>query len=179
MNRRYLVESLTKRCCYTKGLDNLDLRAATAYDDKTLYEIAAAGSTILKLPVPELIEKVGYHFYTFIKGTPYAKMLDIAGSSFVDLLKNLNALHGHMVKSHFKEMKSPQFRAVVEMEGKVAFFYTPGTKERVGLDALLVGLLRAVAELKFSIPTMNIVFVKRTDDGTSEFLVTWEEDSTC
>lgn len=37
---------------------------------------------------------VGYHFVIFIKGTPYAKMLAIAGGRFSDLLKNLNALHG-------------------------------------------------------------------------------------
>lgn len=74
-------------------------------------------------------------------------------------------------------MTSPQFRVVVEEEGKIIFFYAPGKKERLGLAPLLVGLLRGVAEIQFGIAVLNITQLKLHDDGTYEYLVTWDDDS--
>lgn len=86
---------------------------------------------------------------------------------------------GHMVASHFKNMKSPTFRVVQESETRAFFYYTPGAKERVGLGPLVMGLVRAVAELQFGIMNLTMNQGKTQDDGTIEFLLEWEDDSTC
>lgn len=83
----------------------------------------------------------------------------------------------HMVGSHFKAMKSPQFRVLMDGESKAIFFYTPGTKERVGLAPLVVGLLKGMASLYFGITTVNVQLVKTLEDGTCEFSLSWDDDS--
>ncbi len=84
---------------------------------------------------------------------------------------------GHMVASHFKNMKSPTFRVVQEQDGRAVFFYTPGSKERVGLGPLVIGLIRAVAELQFGITSLSIQQLKTLEDGTIEFSMEWDDDS--
>jgi hypothetical protein len=58
------------------------------------------------------------------------------------------------------------------------FYYTPGSKERVGLGPLVIGLVRAVAELQFGIMSLVIQQHKTSEDGTIEFTMEWEDDST-
>jgi hypothetical protein len=84
---------------------------------------------------------------------------------------------GHMVASHFREMRSPQFKVSQEGDSRVVFTYTPGTKERLGLGPLLVGLLRAVAEVQFNISLLTVTLLKQHEDGASEYLLAWEDES--
>lgn len=84
-----------------------------------------------------------------------------------------------MVASHFKNMKSPSFRVIQETDSRAIFYYTPGAKERVGLGPLVVGLIKAVADLQFGIVSLNITQQKTQDDGTIEFLIEWDDDSMC
>jgi len=85
----------------------------TAADDVALFKIVEAAANVLKvsqgplrlelnrhltcLMLTTLLDTVwqvgGEGFVDYIKGTDYQKLLQMGGSSFADLLRNINSLH--------------------------------------------------------------------------------------
>ena len=94
-----------------------------------LYALAASAAKTLDISVPQVVEAAGYWFIPYVLTTEYGRMLSMAGKTFSECLKNLNAMHGHLRIAHFHSMNMPNIRATMEvrslpLESQIIFILT-------------------------------------------------------
>lgn len=90
-----------------------------------LYALAGSASKVLDISVAQVIEAVGYWFIPFVLATEYGRMLSMAGKSFSECLKNLNAMHGHLRIAHFNSTMMPNIRATMEVRHRLSMPFPP------------------------------------------------------
>ena len=62
-----------------------------------------------------MLEAAGYWFIPYLAGSEYGRILSMAGKTFGEALRNVNAMHGHLRIAHFAQMNMPNIRAVFEV----------------------------------------------------------------
>ena len=99
-------------------------------------------------------------------------MLDSLGSNLKDFLNTLDGLHEHLL-FFFPGMRAPSFHAkdTADGNGLELVYYS----ERVGLEFMVVGVVKAVAREVFKIKVNVEVSVGNTgNEGYSKFIITPE-----
>ncbi|KAK2170347.1 hypothetical protein LSH36_3g16010 [Paralvinella palmiformis] len=146
-----------------------DFLVRLVYDDTVSYDLIAAASKILDISVPEILELFGRSFFDFCQESGYEKILQVLGSSTRDFLQNLDGLHDHLA-TIYPGMRAPSFRCSEDESGRMILHYY---SEREGLEHIVVGLVKAVAE-KLHNSEVEVELYKTKDDGIDhvQFVIT-------
>ena len=98
---------------------------------------------IIGVPGNDILELFGEMFFDYCKESGYDKILQALGSTTIEFLQNLDALHDHL-SSIYPRMRAPSFRCTErEEDGATILHYY---SERDGLEHIVIGIVRAVAK---------------------------------
>ena len=112
------------------------------YDDSITYALVGAASAVVETPAHDLLEAFGRHWILYTGAEGWGQILDAQGSSVVEVIGNLNAMHAR-VRATMPSMVVPEFR-VVESDGDVVCFEYHSHRD--GLAPMVLGLMRGLAE---------------------------------
>eukprot|EP01096_Ripella_sp_DP13-Kostka_P010013 TRINITY_DN388_c0_g1_i2.p1 TRINITY_DN388_c0_g1~~TRINITY_DN388_c0_g1_i2.p1 ORF type:complete len:811 (+),score=301.65 TRINITY_DN388_c0_g1_i2:317-2434(+) len=106
-------------------------------------------------------------------------MLDVSGNSIPEIMQNINSMHGHLKLSHFSGLAPPLFRTTNLTASSMRLHYEPGKPSRTGLGALVVGLVKGIAELHLKWPpsALKVSQEKFRSKGADHdvFLLSWKK----
>ena len=116
--------------------------AMQSYEDDITYKLVGAASEVLDMPAEQILEVFGEYWILYTAEKGYGSMLDMAGSSLDEFLKNLNSLHSQ-VELKLPELKPPSFEIENIDQGAWRVHYH---SDRAGLTPMMVGLLKGLAQ---------------------------------
>ena len=93
------------------------------------------------IPLNDILETFGNHFYKYCKQSGYDRILKILGRTLREFLCNLDALHDHLA-SIYPGMNAPSFRASERPDGGLNLHYY---SNREGLGYIVIGIMKTVA----------------------------------
>lgn len=114
------------------------------------------------------MEKFGEIFFEYCQDAGYEKMLGNLGRTLKDFFNSLDAIHEHLLFI-FPGMRVPSFQAKDTPDGSgiEVLYYS----ERVGLEYMVVGMVKAVASKVFSVDVNVEVHVPSNEKSTWSKLV--------
>jgi hypothetical protein len=124
------------------GVPDDDFISMEGYDDCVTYRLVAAVSEELSMPPEEVLEAFGKYWLQYTGDEGYGALMESAGSTLPEFLSNLDLLHSR-VKLTFSNLVPPRFSVDEQGEGHLILHYY---SEREGLEPLVVGLLKGLAE---------------------------------
>ena len=163
-------EAAWERIATRAGLEGPAFVTMKGYDDRLTYALVGAASEELGLPPAQLLEAFGEHWILYTAERGYGALLDLCGSTFVDFLGNLDALHGRLALS-FEGLRPPALSVDGLGEGSFRLVYR---SEREGLAPMVVGILRGLAK-RFGVVAVVEQVRRREENGEDEFLVRYAE----
>jgi hypothetical protein len=140
-----------------------------SYPDQSTYDLVSSASKILSLTEEQVLEAFGEYWITYTAEEGYGNLLDMAGNSLVDFLKNLDQLHscvGHIMP----KLNPPSFKcADIESHSLTLHHFT----KRKGMEYMVIGLLKGLGKRFNTTCTVNITesFTKGADHNI--FKVCW------
>lgn len=138
-----------------------------AYPDQMSFDLVAAASHVLGIPVPEVLREFGRHWVLFTGGGAYGSLFRVAGSSVREVLQGLDGLHSRLSTS-MPELLPPSVAVVGESAEGLRVRYE---SSREGLEAMMIGLIEGLGEL-FETPVEVEHVVSRAQGAEAEeFLV--------
>lgn len=113
-----------------------------SYDDDISYQLVAASAEVLETPAADCLEMFGRYWVLEVATKTYANLMDSSGTSLLEFLENLNALHDR-ITSVFLDYAPPEFRIVHGEDGVHQIHYI---SQRDGLTPFVDGLLCGLAQ---------------------------------
>ena len=143
------------------GVEDDDFISLEGYDDQVTYRLVGAASNELGMSQEDVLIAFGKYWvqYTAVEG--YGELMNTAGSTFPEFLRNLDQLHSR-VKLTFPNLIPPRFTVTDESEGRLVLHYF---SEREGLAPLVIGLLQGLGS-RFGQAVMAEQF--RSGEGDAE-----------
>lgn len=130
-------ESVLKR----SGVPDDSFLSMRSYDDSITYSLAQACSEELELDLTDALRAFGVHWIEHTLSSQYDSLARSAGSSLIEFLKNLNALHDR-ISSTFLDYQPPEFHLTTLEDGRFELLYV---SLREGLTPFVEGLIHGLA----------------------------------
>lgn len=111
-----------------------------AYDDAVTYRLVGAASEVLAIPPASVLEAFGEHWILYTANEGYGHLLEMAGTSFVEFLENVDDMHARVSLS-MPKLRPPRLSCVDVTETSVRLEYH---SEREGLAPMVIGLLKGL-----------------------------------
>lgn len=170
ITERYGLESWLK-VCHVAGYDDNGFIGLKSYPDELTFRLVHAASEVLDANPDSLLEAFGEYWvlYTGTKG--YGQLMDMAGKTFPDFVKNLDFLH-HRVSNMMPQLAPPFFSTLNETDESLRLMYR---SHRKGMLPMLKGLIKGLA-VKFEIDcTLEVDSIVETESGTQAVLnISWK-----
>ena len=160
-------EELWTTVCLEAGIEPFTFVAQEVYDDAVTYDLVAAVSKVTGKTQHEILVAFGDHWSRYTGNQGYGQLYKLLGSDYQSFLMNLPRLHDHLAFI-FPDLQMPHFETELINERIVKVCYR---SERVGLSAMVFGLLEGMAKVY---ETQVVVTAGRTKAETGdadEFLV--------
>lgn len=135
-------EATWQRILERSGVGHDSFVSMQAYDDQVTYDLVAAASEELGVPVPQLLEAFGEYWTLFTAEEGYGELLESFGSDLFGFLSNLDTMHTR-IALNMPSLRPPSFRCEVIDTGVMLLEYRT---EREGLEPMVLGLLRGLAQ---------------------------------
>ena len=119
------------------GIDDPVFVGMSRYPDEYAGRIVGAASAILGVPAADIMRAFGRHWTTNTAPTYYGDLMAFAGTSFVEVINNLDQMHAR-ISLIFPNYKPPSFRCETLGEGKLRLYYQ---SVRQGLGPVVEGML--------------------------------------
>ena len=110
------------------------------------------------LDAATILEMFGEQFLLWCQESGYAKTLQLLGRSLQDFLTNLDALHDHL-SIIYPQMEAPSFRCTEGL--RKSEFLLHYYSERVGLENIVMGIVKSVAREYYNVEVEMKLLVKK------------------
>lgn len=107
------------------------------YPDKMTYDLVGAASELLNVEAEKILELFGEYWIKFSMIQGYGELLNLAGKTFPEFLKNLDNMHSNIAQSYTK-LQPPSFICNEIDEQTFELVYI---SHRAGLMPFVKGLL--------------------------------------
>lgn len=124
------------------GIEEEAFISMQPYPDSITYGIVMAASEHFNANPNDILEGFGKYWIKFTMVEGYGSLLDLAGKSFPEFLKNLNNMHAHIAQS-YTELKPPSFLCEEIDDSTLKLEYH---SNRPGLAQFVIGLLLGLGE---------------------------------
>jgi guanylate cyclase soluble subunit beta len=112
-----------------------------SYDDDLTFRLVGAASEVLGAPAEDCLEMFGEYWVLETAAKSYASLMDASGTSLLEFLANLNALHDRITGT-FLNYIPPEFRVESTAGNEHRIHYI---SQRQGLTPFVVGLLKGLS----------------------------------
>lgn len=140
-----------------------------AYPDSLTYNLVRHGSEVLGADASVLLEAFGEYWILYTASEGYGSMLELAGSTLPDFLRNLDMLHTH-VSNIMPSLVAPQFTTRNETDNSIELEYR---SQREGLTPMVVGLLRGLGKKFEKDCTIEHIQEKNETSDCHVFRISW------
>ena len=155
---RFGTEAWTR--VHTEAVSPAEFDKMQSYDDGVTYRLVRASAQVLRLPPETVMRTFGVYWVMETAEKGYGPLLALWGSSFVEFLSNLDALHARVAET-FTGLKPPSFEVVEEGEGMLEVSYR---SHRPGLAPFVAGLIEGVGQ-RFDTKVDVLLVRSRALDG--------------
>jgi hypothetical protein len=140
-----------------------------SYPDALTYNLVGAASQVLGSDANELLEAFGEYWILYTGRKGYGELLDLAGNSLPEFLKNLDVLH--MRVSHLMpNLQPPSFSTRNETESSIEVLYR---SHRAGMLPMLFGLIKGLGK-KFELECkVTLLSEEKNEFFEAVMLVEW------
>jgi hypothetical protein len=151
------------------GVDVEVFMSNEGYPDEITYSLVGAASEVLNLPAEKILQAFGEHWVLHTAQQGYGGLMQAAGKSLPEFLKNLPNFHSR-VSMIFPKLQPPVFRCTDITENSLKLHYIT---HRPGLAPFVVGLMYGLGKM-FKTPT-TVDLIQSRDAGADHdvFLVSW------
>ena len=122
------------------NLSSDDFYHMEQYEDSDSVALVVSASTILEMTPPAFLESLGIYWITYAMNSDYGDLLEMAGDSLVEVLENLDSMHGRVGDS-FEALRPPSFWCTDVQDNSLHLHYA---SEREGLSPMVVGLIKGL-----------------------------------
>lgn len=139
------------------------------YPDDLTYRMVAAAAELLQTPADQILHAFGEHWVLKTAKEGYGGIMQSAGKTLPEFLKNLNNLHTRVIML-FPKLNPPRFECTdVQAQSLKLHYYS----ERIGLEPFVVGLIVGLGKM-FGTPATAVLAQGRDSAaGHDIFEVTW------
>lgn len=113
-----------------------------AYPDDVTHRLVQAASQVLQLSAAEIMQAFGEYWVLYTAQEGYGELLDMAGETLPEFLRNLDQLHARVGLS-FPELKPPSFQCSQETATSLRLCYY---STRMGLAPMVKGLIQGLGK---------------------------------
>lgn len=124
------------------GVEDDSFLSMEQYPDEMTYRLVQVSSEVLQIPPEAVLEAFGEHWIVYTAEAGYGELLNAAGSTLEECLRNLDQLHTR-VSVGMPHLAPPSFRVEKAGDGVFLLHYF---SDREGLAHLVIGLVRGLAE---------------------------------
>lgn len=161
-----LRRSLNQPCLLSSEFSvNPEAMVSTSvYPDSQTNELIEAAATLMGIPAPDFLQRLGRFWITFSENGPYRYILDFTGTDMPSFVAGLDRMHDAVV-SAMPLAAVPSFSLVESLPGVMVVDYR---SSRQGLEPFVTGLLHGLLD-RFG-HNGSVELVGRVDQA-SRFLI--------
>ena len=124
------------------GLPDKPFVSMEQYPDQSTFDLVAAATVELEISAEDILKAFGRYWALYTAQAGYGDLMDSAGKTFVEFVKNLDHLHSR-VKLSFPHLQPPSFAVSADGPGYLTLHYY---SHRHGLAPLVIGILEGLGE---------------------------------
>ena len=143
------------------------------YPDEVTFNLVAAASEVLDLPVSEILISFGEHWVLKTAVESYGPMMEATGASLREFLVNLPHFHTR-VTMIYPDLKPPCFECRDVAENSLELRYHT---HRSGLTNFVVGLVQGLGKYYDTPAVCELVETKEANGECDVFKVRWTDPS--
>lgn len=128
--------------CLRAGITDTKFEGMLTYPDDVTYTLIGTICEKYNFAPADALETFGNYFFGYSQTTIVGKLLRFGGEEFADILYSLNAMHAR-IKLSMPHLRPPHFEFEENPDGSYQLHYSSA---REGLEHLVIGLVRALAE---------------------------------
>jgi len=162
-------EAAWERIKERAGIDVDVFISNESYPDDTTYRLVGAASAELALPADAVLEAFGAHWVLHTAREAYGGLLQAAGRTLPEFLKQLPDFHSR-VQMIFPKLQPPRFRCTDVTSSSLRLHYHT---HRPGLAPFVVGLMKGLGTMYSTPVEVRIVAARDQGADHDEFEVTW------
>jgi hypothetical protein len=140
-----------------------------SYPDDVTYKLVGAASEILGAPAGKILEGFGEHWVLHTAQEGYGGLMQAAGKSLPEFLRNLPNFHSR-VAMIFPKLQPPRFQCTEITERALKLHYF---SHRPGLAPFVVGLMTGLGKMFNTPVTVTQCEFKSQGADHDVFNVTW------
>lgn len=141
-----------------------------AYPDEVTYRLVAAASELSGVAAEQILFAFGEHWVLHTARHGYGSLMDAAGKSLAEFLRNLPNFHTRIAMI-FPKLSPPRFEVSDETAGSLHLHYFT---HRPGLTEFVRGLLAGLGS-KYGTPVRSTLVRSKADGADhDEFFVEWQ-----
>lgn len=125
------------------GVEEGTLIGLKVYPDEVTDRLVQGASSVLGLPVDEVLQAFGRHWILYTARQGYGPLFDTMGRSLPEFLANLDAMHARLSLS-MPDLRPPSFVCEQMNGAQIRLEYW---SDRPGLAPMVTGLLLGLGEL--------------------------------
>lgn len=151
------------------GFEDEGILSVKSYPDQLTYKLVQSASDVLQIDLEELLQQYGEFWILHTAERGYSELLNLAGNSFPEFLRNLDMLHSR-VSGLLPNLAPPAFRVQNEKENSLELIYITN---RHGLVSFMKGLVIGLGK-RFGL-NCQITQIAEKDQNNNGlvFLITW------
>ncbi|KAK3739118.1 hypothetical protein QZH41_010529, partial [Actinostola sp. cb2023] len=154
--------------------DENEFNERRIYDDQNTTDVLTVAVDVLGVSKNFILEKFGTMFFEHCQLSGYDMMLQTLGGTMKEVFNGLDGLHEQMLLL-YPGMHPPSFRAKESKYGRRLEIHYHS--ERIGLEFLVVGLVKAIANKLFGISVnVKVLSFIGTDNAWAKVLVLAQND---
>jgi hypothetical protein len=151
------------------GVDVEVFMSNEGYPDEITYRLVAAACDVLELPADTVLEGFGEHWVLHTAQEGYGGLMQAAGKSLPEFLKNLPNFHSR-VSMIYPKLEPPRFQCSdITAESLSLHYHT----HRPGLTSFVIGLLHGLGKM-FKVPVKVLLAESKAKGADHDvFNVQW------
>jgi len=139
------------------------------YPDEMTYRLVGAASEVLNLPAERVLEAFGEHWVLHTARDGYGGLLQAAGTTLPEFLRNLPNFHSR-VAMIFPKLQPPRFECTDVTADSLRLHYVT---HRDGLTPFVVGLLQGLGKMYSTPVTVRLAESRAAGADHDVFDVRW------
>lgn len=140
-----------------------------AYPDSVTYSFVKTACEVLEISPSNFLELLGEHWVLYTSEEGYGEMMNSAGKSLPEFLKNLNMMHFRLGQI-MPEMVMPKFDVSDVTDTSLLLHYE---SKREGLTDMVTGLIRGLSKRFETNCHIELVASKAKGDSHDIFRISW------
>lgn len=170
MVTQHYGESMWEKVREKAGVEDEIFLSSEAYPDEVTYRLVGAASALVGEPADRILFAFGEHWVLHTARHGYGSLMDAAGKSLPEFIRNLPNFHTRIAMI-FPKLSPPRFEVTDETAGSLRLHYYT---HRPGLTEFVRGLLSGLGR-KFGTRVRTTSIESKVSGADHDvFLVEWE-----